>query len=256
MDEVGLSIAVVGVFLVVLIILFASTVKRVNVVAKKNFVDKLQQYDFLVDEKEKKIDELNQNIESKEEVCRELEKKIKEISENREKAKTVNLNTLPQYADLKEDVALMKYKDIKNKFDLDIRKILKIFLKNHPEEKEEKNRYQKYFRIRMYFGFKTMYRIATFQEEEQKIIIKELLKKDEWGMVEQMMMNEKKFDVIRMIDKIDNMIIQNDPKIYVYVATKNENFDEMDERIRTEFDEKIVEGFKIIYHGISYDYSI
>ena len=55
MNEIILAIIVVLILLIVLACLFLFTVKRVNVLVKKIFVDKLQEYDFLIDDKEKKI---------------------------------------------------------------------------------------------------------------------------------------------------------------------------------------------------------
>ena len=73
MNEIVLAIIVVVVLLVILASLFLFTVKRVNILVKKIFVDKLQEYDFLIDDKEKKIEELNGNIEIKKNEEKELE---------------------------------------------------------------------------------------------------------------------------------------------------------------------------------------
>ena len=85
MNEIVLAIIVVVVLLVILASLFLFTVKRVNILVKKIFVDKLQEYDFLIDDKEKKIEELNGNIEIKKNEEKELEdliNKLKTESEN------------------------------------------------------------------------------------------------------------------------------------------------------------------------------
>ena len=58
-------VAVLISLLLIAILFFAlrSTVKRIDYNTKKYFVDKLQDYDYLIEEKKKKIDELNNEIE-------------------------------------------------------------------------------------------------------------------------------------------------------------------------------------------------
>ena len=56
MQEVFWAIGIVAILLIILIVLVSSTVRRVNVLVKNIFIDKLQEYDYLIDDKEKKID--------------------------------------------------------------------------------------------------------------------------------------------------------------------------------------------------------
>ena len=85
MNEIVLAIIVVVVLLVILASLFLFTVKRVNILVKKIFVDKLQEYDFLIDDKEKKIEELNGNIEIKKNEEKELEDLINKLKTENKK---------------------------------------------------------------------------------------------------------------------------------------------------------------------------
>ena len=62
MNEIILAIIVVLILLLILVCLFLFTIKRVNILVKKIFVDKLQEYDFLIEDKEKKVEELNKDI--------------------------------------------------------------------------------------------------------------------------------------------------------------------------------------------------
>ena len=65
MSEIVIAVCIVAVLLLILVFIFISTTKRANVLIKNLFVDKLQEYDYLIDDKEKKIEELNQTIEKK-----------------------------------------------------------------------------------------------------------------------------------------------------------------------------------------------
>jgi hypothetical protein len=52
------------------------------------------------------------------------------------------------------------------------------------------------------------------------------------------------------------MINENNPNIYILVGTEEENYDKIDDRIRTIYDSSIYKGFKIIYKNKLYDYSL
>ena len=60
--------------LVLMAILFfalRSTVKRIDYNTKKYFIEKLQDYDYLIDEKQKLLDELNKKIEENKKIFNE-----------------------------------------------------------------------------------------------------------------------------------------------------------------------------------------
>jgi hypothetical protein len=47
-----------------------------------------------------------------------------------------------------------------------------------------------------------------------------------------------------------------DPTIYVIVGGEDENYDKLDDRIKTIFDDRVYKGIKIIYKNKLYDYSL
>ena len=121
MGEILLAIGVVLILLSLLVIIFTFTVKRVNVLMKKTFVDKLQEYDYLIDDKEKKIDMLDRSIDRKTKSFAKLEQEVEELEkslQNVEEAKKeqVILQTEADFEDgnilsvtkkLKKDLILM-----------------------------------------------------------------------------------------------------------------------------------------------------
>ena len=243
--------------MLVLIVLLVLTTRRVNVLAKKNFVDKLQEYDFLIDGKEKKIEELNKTIEEQRKKFDELEKaqeeKKREIIEAPKKQEAV----LPRHASLEDNNNVLEdYKAIRSEFDFNVEKIVKKFVKDHPVNRINLKKYRQYVRLRVYFSFKTVYKLSTYRVEEQKAIIKSLLKADEWEVFEQMIPKNKKFNLNEIVQKLDRYIMKYDPKIYVYVPLKGRDYGYIDENVVTKCDKKITEGFKIVYGGVVFDYSI
>ena len=79
MSEILIAIGVVLVLLSLLVIIFTFTVKRVNSLMKKTFVDKLQEYDYLIDDKEKKIELLEKNLDRKTKSYAKHEREVEEL---------------------------------------------------------------------------------------------------------------------------------------------------------------------------------
>ena len=95
----------------------------------------------------------------------------------------------------------------------------------------------------------------TYQVEEQKLIINELLSPDEKEVLANLI-NKKKFNIVKFLSELDALILKSNPEIKVFVGSKNESYNHLNENIITIYDDSITEGFKIVYKGIVYDYSI
>ena len=67
---------------------------------------------------------------------------------------------------------------------------------------------------------------------------------------------DKYFNIVNFVSKIDALISDTDPKIYIYVGDQRFNFNKLNPNIETIYDTKITEGFRIEYKGKIYDYSI
>lgn len=255
MNEIVLAIIVVVVLLVILVCLFSLTIKRVDILVKKIFVDKLQEYDFLIEDREKRVEELNSNIETKKNEEKELVEKIKNLKDSQEEFSSSDGDVvMPMSADFEDGNLLEGYKKIKDGFDFDYEKVIKKFVKDELGE-DTTCEYEELQKIRSYFSHKNVYKISTYSGQEQKTIINELLSDEEKEKLKDLL-NVSRFSVIKFVNKLDDLIKVNDPMIYVYVSDKNVNFDNLYKKIKTIYDEKIVEGFRIEYKGKVYDYSL
>ena len=111
-----------------------STVNKINNQTKSYFVDKLQEYDYLIDEKENKLNQIDKQIKDKElknkEEDREIKKGNYEFDYN-----IINLLNKTKYQD-KNIFEINKMID--EKFDIDYIGIIKEFLKNVHDEGEYK----------------------------------------------------------------------------------------------------------------------
>lgn len=254
MNEIIIAIIVVLILLFLLIVIFTFTVKRVNVLMKKTFVDKLQEYDYLIDDKEKKIDMLEKSIDRKTKSYVKLEREFDELQKSLENVEEVKKEkiVLPNDADFEDGNILSGYKKIKDGFRFNVEDKIKEFLESISLEEEY---YEIYCNVRSYFSHSSVYTIMTYQSQEQKLIINELLSDKEKEVLDKLI-NKKKFNIVKFIGELDDLIVKSDPRIKIYIGNKNENYNYINKNITTVYDENITEGFKIIYKGIVYDYSI
>ena len=254
MNEIILAIGIVLFLLSLLVMILTFTVKRVSVLMKKTFVDKLQEYDYLINDKEKKIDFLDKSIDRKTKSYAKLEQEVELLEKNLEKVEEIKREhvILPTDADFEDGNILSGYKKIKEGFKFDIETKIKEFLLSI---NSDDNHYELYCTVKGYFTHNSIYTIMTYQSHEQKLIINELLSDIEKEVLSNLI-QKKKFNVVKFLDELDSLILKSDPQIKIYIGNENENFNYLNKNITTIYDENITEGFKIVYKGIIYDYSI
>jgi hypothetical protein len=254
MNEIVLAIIVVVILILILTILFLFTIRRVNVLVRKNFIDKLQEYDFLVEDKEKKIEELNKNIENKREEEQYIIKNIERLQAKKDEIELEEIDVvIPKGADYQDEKMFEKYRKIKGVFNFSYENKIRDFLETEVEENDDE--YYIFLGIKENLTHKLVYKISTYSPDEQKLIINELFKDDIKAHVKDLL-NVKRFSIAKFVNELDTRIMQHDPKIYIHVSNVNMNFNHLSDKIETVYDESLTEGFKIKYKGKIYDYSI
>lgn len=244
-------VAFIVAVLLVIILFFAlrSTVKRINYNTRRYFVDKLQDYDYLIEEKQQVLDKLNKEIEENKKKLSKIPNEETKIVKSQHNINYKDLD-MPKYID--QDL-FKKYKDIKEKFNFDYEKIIKEFIDKSLTE--QNINYKIAFNIRKKFTNEEIYKIINLREMEQKKYVFDLLENNENKFLENFI-NLKCFKVKKLISNLDTFLQKNDPVVYVYTGDKNVSYDDMDSNINTVYDESINEGIKIQYKGIIYDYSL
>lgn len=236
--------------LLVVILFFAlrSTVKRIDYNTKKYFVDKLQDYDYLIEEKQQILNKLNKEIEeNKKNLIKMPEEEVKIVKHQRNNYQ--NLST-PKYIDQE---LFKKYKHIKEKFSFNYNEIIKKFMDTSLTD--ENTNYKIALNIKNKFTNEEVYKIINLREKEQKEYILNLLDLEEKKFLENFI-NLDKFKVKKLITNLDTFLYKNDPKVYIYTGDKNANYNEINSNIETVYDESINEGIRIHYKGIIHDYSL
>ncbi len=250
MNELLIITIVIVLLVLVLTFLLSFIVKRTNRLMKDIFTDRISEFDYLIGDKERKVDELNDDIQKKTEMISQLEEKTKENEKNSVTNEDV---LLPKMVGYESDNLLSNYKIIKEKFNFDPTKVLDNFIKENAKHGDDD--YYIYKKVRSYFTFDVVYRISMYQADEQYEIVTSLLDNRESEVLKKII-NKNTFDIKKLIETIDNMTVKLSPEIKVLVGDQRYNYNYLDKNIVTEYDNKITEGFKVVYRGIIYDYSI
>lgn len=254
-----------------------NTVKKINNSAKKYFVDNMQGYNHLVEEKQEELERLRKELEEakkKVKVAKEVVEEDEDIfsSEIEEKlarmreykAKQGKLNEIrneiiydvptPEY---REENFFSTYKELKKHFDIDSTKVLKEFIEKHKNTREETRKYNILKKFKSQFKENTIYECLTLTGEEQYQLIEEVLDDEEKSVIDLERFRDKsEFSVVRLLSYVDEEITKYDPIIYVFVGKDDLSYDNLNKRIRTCFYKNMSEGVIINYKGKIYDYSI
>ncbi len=255
MSDIIIVIIAIIILLLILSFLLYYVTKRINVLSRNIFLNKIEEFDYLIGDKEQKVDELNATISKKENEVLELENKLVEYDIVPEEKKSSSGVVLPKYIDFDSNNILINYKKIKDNFCFNTKEMLELFLERSKSVSNDNGCYEVLLKVRNYFTFDILYKLSTYQKDEQYIIVSELLSENEKKLLQKYLIKDK-FDIKKFINVLDELIVKTNPEIKVYVGRKNENYNLMDSRINTIYDKNITEGFKIMYKGIVYDYSI
>ena len=219
---------------------------------KEAFVDKLKEFDFLIGDKEEKINKINQDIIDKNEEIKKLESKINKL-QGFSSSSGGHEVVLPKYADLEDGNLLTDYKKIKDSFNFNASSMIKQL--SALNSKESIEIFKSLENIKAKFSFDTVYKVSTYQSDEQLTIVKELLNAPEKKIVGDIL-EKKNFNIKKFIVALNKRIVIYNPKIKVFVGDKKVNYNNIDPNVETVFSSDITEGFKIEYKGVIYDYSI
>ncbi len=241
------AVLIIGFLVFSMFMILRNTVNKINAQTKLYFVDKLQEYNHLIDEKEQKLNQIDKEIKK-----RELQRK-----ENNNKD---NLNNYEFDYNIIDLFSKTTYQDksifeltrkIDDKFNIDYNSILNKFISNIENDDTVYNFCQK---LRNKFNSDTLYKIKTLDNIED--FIKELLTENEYKIYEAFKTTYKDTSIDNFINYLEELIDLNNPTILVYVGNKEENYDHLSKYIKTEYTPEIYRGIKIIYKNKMYDFSL
>lgn len=212
--------------------------KVVNDRLKSLFINKLEDYNNLIELKNKELQNITSSEENK---GSNIEKEVYHVNP---------IIDIPSYRD---SSILKDLKKINEKFDFDNQNIiLKFIQKNYKYQNEKHYNLLNSLNEKLYFDI--VYEVMLYQSNVQYSFLKKIASKEELKYLE----NYKKedFNILEFKNHIENLIDQNDQTIYVRVGKKEENYDHLNNNIKTIYDESIIKGIKIVYQNKLFDYSL
>ena len=245
----SIAILVICALVIFMFFILRGTVKKINAQTKLYFVDKLQEYDYLINQKEEKLNQINQEI---------REKEIKSVEDSVSiKKKTyefdyqiIDLLNKTQYQD-KNIFELNK--KIDEKFNIDYVGLLKKFL----EQVADDGTYQFCIDLKNKFTSDLVYQLKIMELKEQSKYLEEFLDKREYQIYKiYLAVAENKASVDGFMNYLNELIDLNSPNVMVYVGSKSENYDHLSKYVKTIYSKDIYKGIKIIYRNRIYDYSL
>lgn len=259
--------------------IYKNIIKRINNKVKTYFIEKLQEYNYLIDEKEEELEKLRAVIieetklkklkEQSEDIQKqevfpetifssEIEKKLQEMKlfkkAMREKEQIAYDIPTPR---LREDSFFKNYKELKKKFKIDNKKTIKKFIDEHKSTEEDLKTYEILVNFRKQFAAETIYKMLTLSQEDQYKIVSEVVKPKENKILQiEKRFKNNRLNILKLLKIVEEKIKKNDPIIYVYVGNDSLNYDNLGENIKTRYYKNMSEGVIIHYKGKMYDYSI
>lgn len=222
-----------------------NTVNKVNEQTKAYFVEKLQVYDNLIEEKEKKLNDIEENIKNKK---IELEK-LNDSNIRNDYKFDKNIIDIMADADYKnKDFEIQK--KIDENFDFDYDKIILDFIHDNVDDKE----YNICLNIKNKFNSKLIYKIKNAINLEDAI--KEELSDEEKKIFKKFKSINKKYNIDDFLNYVEELIANFSPYIEVQVANSKQNYDHLSKYIKTVVNDSIYKGIKIIYKNKVYDFSL
>ena len=242
-----ISFIVIALLVIVLSLVLKNTVKTINEKSKSYFVDKLKEYDSLIDEKEKKLSELDS----------ELKKRENGLKEN------LDVDTKPSYdfdstiidllteTDYVDKNVFAINKKIEEKFIINYEDLIKDFLSSI----KDSNRYDFCVNLRNKLTPEEVYKIEVLLPEEREEYFKKFFTEEEYKVYE-IFISSNNFNMEDFIDYLNRLIELNDPTITILVPSKNINYDYIDSKIKTVVSDNIYKGIKMLYRNRVYDFSL
>lgn len=229
-------------------LILKKTVKVVNSQTKTYFVDKLQAYDSLINEKESKLNEIDELLKNKKKGLKDQET----IKNNDNTYFDYNIIDLFNSTEYQNNDLLKINKLIDEKFEFDHEKLVKDFL----SFTNNSSKYEFCINLKNKFNSQKIYELKTILEDEIDDYMQKYLDKNELKIYEVFKSVNNKFNVEDFVDYLDRLVELNNPNITIYVSNSKENYDHLNRYVKTIVSEEVYRGIKIVYRDKVYDFSL
>ena len=240
---------IVGILIFLMFLVLKRTVRIVNAQTKSYFVNKLQGYDDLIESKEQKLHEIQEQI-------RDKEKRINEEETNPvvNTGYAFDTNVIDLFNETKyQDKSILELnKKIDENFVVNYEELIKDFLTLCNDNKD----YDFCVNLRGKFSSDIIYKLKSMMPSDRELELKNILDNKEYKVYEAFKLMTVENTIDNFIDYLDQLVDLNDPKVKILVGQKQENYDHLSDYIETIYNEKIYRGIKIVYRRKIYDFSL
>ncbi len=240
---------IVGILIFLMFLVLKRTVRIVNAQTKSYFVNKLQGYDDLIESKEQKLHEIQEQI-------RDKEKRINEEETNPvvNTGYAFDTNVIDLFNETKyQDKSILELnKKIDENFVVNYEELIKDFLTLCNDNKD----YDFCVNLRGKFSSDMIYKLKSMMPSDRELELKNILDNKEYKVYEAFKLMTVENTIDNFIDYLDQLVDLNDPKVKILVGQKQENYDHLSDYIETIYNEKIYRGIKIVYRRKIYDFSL
>lgn len=243
-----IAILVICILVFFMFIILKGTVKKINSQTKLYFVDKLQEYDYLIDQKLEKLNQINEEIKEKE-LKKEEDKGSSDFNHYEFDYQIIDLFNKTRYQD--KNIFEIN-KRIDEKFNIDYVALIKEFVTNINDD----GTYLFCSSFRGKFTSEVIFQLKMMGLEEQEEYLEKNLNEKEKQIFQLYKKLNQNWDVDGFIDYLNELMDLNNPNVIIYVGEKNENYDYLSKYIKTIYSKDIYKGIKIVYRKRIYDFSL
>lgn len=245
----GVAILVIVLLVVFMFFILKGTVKKINTQTKLYFVDKLQEYDYLINQKEEKLNKISEEIKEQEKLRVDEEISTKKNTYEFD-YQIIDLLNKTQYQD--KNIFEIN-KKIDEKFNIDYVGLLKKFL----EQIADDGTYEFCINLRDKFTSDLVYKLKIMDLVEQDKYLEANLEKLEYKIYRlYLSLAGKGASIDGFMEYLNELIDLNSPNVLVYVGSKSINYDYLSKYVKTIYSKDIYKGIRIIYRKRIYDYSL
>lgn len=241
-------IAIIVVLLLMTVVIFfilKNTVANINEQGRIYFTLKLQQYENEYN-KVNAHEERNKGLEEKQ------TKQVKTISIAQNSGSLVYVDEKLDYQ-VSDLLAIVK--KIEKGFIIDTETVVKQFIKEKAQRDNIK-KYEKLKEVKDYIMGLGVYNILTTNDEDYINNVEREIERIDHKIYHRYIMSSEEFEIEDFLNYLENEIGTCDPTIYVIIGEDDVNYDHIDKRVKTIYNEKVYKGVKIIYKNKLYDYSL
>jgi len=243
--EIIILIVVISLLSIILFIALKKLVEQITIDSKDYYLEKMQDYDAKIFEKEQELQNKASSNEEYKEKANVSDKSNASIEVDRELLKILN------QTDYEGINALKLANKVDEIFNIDEEKILRNFV----SKLDVNNDYETYQMLIDRFSPNLIYKLKMLDINSQIKVIGDMISDKEYEVFASYI-ERHKFNLNKFLLDLSLLIEKSVPKIEVICGNKNKNYDHISPYIKTTYSEDILKGIIIKYQDKIYDYSI